>query len=180
VTDWCLTTSPDNFGRTAALGWSLQGLKSRRGPTARRLRPGDRITYYCTQAGAFGAVVEVTTEAHTDHEPIWVARQEGEDYPWRFGITPLVVIEDPAGWVPVVELLDELAHPRKWPPERWHLAFQGNIREWPAGDCEAVLRALQRSAVLAGGGAAWPFTEPRFIGLDLTWDEWSQLPEVDG
>jgi hypothetical protein len=152
MTDWCLTTSPDNFARTAALGWTRQGIKSRRGPTARQLQPGDRITYYCTQAGAFGAVVEVTTAAYTDHEPIWVARQEGEDYPWRFGIAPIAVVSDPAGWVPVTELLDELEHPRKWPRERWHLAFQGNIRAWPAGDCEAVLDALRPAAMTQRGG----------------------------
>jgi predicted RNA-binding protein len=146
VTDWCLTTSPDNFARTAARGWTVQGIKSRRGPTARRLRPGDRISYYCTQVGAFGAVVEVTSEAYDAHEPIWVARQEGERYPWRFDIRPLTVIEDPAGWVPVPELLDVLEHPRRWPRERWQLAFQGNIREWPASDSDVVLAALGGTA----------------------------------
>jgi hypothetical protein len=24
---------------------------------------------------------------------------------------------------------------------------------------------------------AWPFEEPRFIGVDLTWPEWLSLPE---
>jgi predicted RNA-binding protein len=142
VTDWCLTISPDNFARTAELGWTVQGIKSRRAPTARQLRPGDRITYYCTQVGAFGAVVEVTSEAYVGHEPIWVARQEGEHYPWRVDIRPLLAVEDPASWVPVPELLDDLEHPRRWPRARWQLAFQGNIRQWPDGDTETVLRAL--------------------------------------
>lgn len=142
MADWCLTTSPDNLARTAALGWSLQGIKSRRGPTAEQLQPGDTVTYYVTGAKAFGAVVEVTGSAFEDHEPIWVARKEGEDYPWRFPIRPLVTVEEPEGWVPVVEVLDALAHPRKWPRERWHLAFQGNIRRWPASDAQLVRAAL--------------------------------------
>jgi hypothetical protein len=144
-----VTTSPDNLARTAELGWTLQGLKSRRGPTARALRAGDSLTYYVTGAKAFGAVVEVTGEAVEDHAPIWVARQPGEDYPWRCAIRWLAGSADPEAWVEVEALLDGLAHPRKWPRERWHLAFQGNIRAWPASDAELVRAAL-------GGGEAGP------------------------
>lgn len=143
---WCLTTSPDNLARTAELGWELQGLKSRRGPTARALSPGDTITYYVTGAKAFGAVVEVTGEAFEDHTPIWVGKKPDEDYPWRFPIRRLAGSADEADWVPVIDLLDGLEHPRRWPAERWHLAFQGNIREWPAADAELVRSALSESA----------------------------------
>jgi hypothetical protein len=95
-----------------------------------------------TGAKAFGAVVEVTGPAAEGHEPIWVARQEGEDYPWRFPIRHLAGSADPATWVEVVDLLDGLEHPRRWPPDRWHLAFQGNIRAWPAADAALVRAAL--------------------------------------
>jgi hypothetical protein len=142
VTHWCLTTSPDNFARTAALGWRVQGIKSRRRPTAQQLAAGDTVTYYCTGDAAFGAVVEVTGPAFEGHEPIWVARQQGEDYPWRFPIRPLVVVSDPSGWVPVLEVRDHLEHLRRWPPERWSLGFQGNIRAWPAADTAVVRAAL--------------------------------------
>jgi hypothetical protein len=130
-----VTTSPDNLARTAELGWTLQGLKSRRGPTARALRAGDSLTYYVTGAKAFGAVVEVTGEAVEDHAPIWVARQPGEDYPWRCAIRWLAGSADPEAWVEVEALLDGLAHPR--------------IRAWPASDAELVRAAL-------GGGEAGP------------------------
>lgn len=139
---WCLTTSPDNLARTAEHGWTIQGLKSRRGPTARGLEVGDTVTYYVTGAKAFGAVVEVTGTAFEDHTPLWVARQPGEDYPWRFPVRLLAGSADPASWVEVEELLDALEHPTRWPRERWHLAFQGNIREWPATDAALVRSAL--------------------------------------
>jgi hypothetical protein len=142
---WCLTTSPSNLTTTAELGWTLQGLKSRRGPTARALSVGDTITYYVTGAKAFGAVVEVAGGVIEAHDPIWCARQEGEDYPWRFPIRRLAGSADPADWVEVEELLDGLEHPRRWPRERWHLAFQGNIREWPAADASLVRGVLARA-----------------------------------
>lgn len=142
MTDWCLTTSPDNFARTAALGWSVQGVKSRRRRTAEQIRAGDRIVYYLTGAMAFAAVVEVTGECFEDHEPVWTSKP-GEDYPWRVTITPDVVVENEQDWVPAVELVGRLQHPRKWPAEHWTLAFQGNIRQWPESDCLEVRSALQ-------------------------------------
>lgn len=154
VRHWCLTTSPDNLARTAGLGWALQGVKSRREPTARALRPGDTVTYYVTGAKAFGAVVEVTGPTFEDHAPVWVARQAGEDYPWRFPVRLLTGSADPAGWVEVEEVLDALEHPARWPRERWHLAFQGNIREWPASDASVVRAALgEREGEGEGEGA---------------------------
>ena len=142
---WCLTTSPDNFARTAELGWRLQGVKSRRGRTARDIHPGDKLVYYVTKAVAFGAVAEVRSEVFEDHEPIWVS-QPGENYPWRFEIAPEIVVEDPEEWVPAEALRDVLEFPRKWPESHWTLAFQGNIRAWPENDYLVVREALEGSA----------------------------------
>lgn len=146
---WCLTTSPDNIARTAERGWKVQGIKSRRGKTARDIHPGDKLVYYGTQVSAFAAVVEVTSEAFEDHEPIWTSKP-GEDYPWRFDIAPDVVLDDPARWVPADDLVDDLEFPRKWPREHWKLAFQGNIRPWPDHDHDVVRRALEEAAARTG------------------------------
>lgn len=145
MTVWCLTTSPGNFAKTAELGWKIQGIKSRRRPTALQIKPGDRFVYYLTEVVAFGGIVEVTSEVFEDHELIWTSKP-GEDYPWRFEISPEIVIEDRERWVPADELRDALAFPRKWPPENWKLAFQGNIRAWPEADGETVRAALRNAA----------------------------------
>ena len=142
---WCLTTSPDNIAATAELGWKIQGIKSRRGKTAREIHPGDKLVYYVTKEVSFGAIVEVTSDVFEDHDLIWTSKP-GEDYPWRFEITPEVVIEDPADRVPAVEIHEQLEFPRKWGPDHWKLAFQGNIREWPRNDYEVVRAALERAA----------------------------------
>lgn len=143
MTIWCLTTSPDNFERTAELGWKVQGIKARREKTAKQIAPGDKVIYYVTKHVAFGAIVEVTSEYFEDHDPIWVSKP-GEDYPWRFEIRPEVVVTDPERWVPAEELYEALEFPKRWPPEHWKLAFQGNIREWPEHDYEVVKAALER------------------------------------
>ena len=145
MTVWCLTTSPDNFAATAELGWKIQGIKSRRGKTARDIHRGDKLVYYVTKEVSFGAVVEVTSDVFEDHDLIWTSKP-GEDYPWRFEIAPEVVIEDPADRVPAVELHEMLEFPKKWPAEHWKLAFQGNIRAWPDSDYDVVRQALERAA----------------------------------
>ena len=141
---WCLTTSPDNFAKTAELGWKMQGIKSRRGKTALEIHPGDKLVYYVTKSVAFGGIAEVTSDVFEDHEPIWTSKP-GEDYPWRFEIAPEIVVEDPDDWVPAEELREQLEFPRKWPAEHWKLAFQGNIRQWPEADYEVVRTALERA-----------------------------------
>lgn len=150
MTIWCLTTSPDNIARTAELGWKVQGIKSRRGKTAREIAPGDRLVYYVTKHIAFGAIVRVTSPVFEDHEPVWESNP-GEDYPWRFEITPEVVVENPERWVPVADLYERLVYPRKWPREHYTLAFQGNIRAWPEPDYEVVRAALEDAAAPESG-----------------------------
>lgn len=149
MTVWCLTTSPDNVAKTAELGWRVQGIKSRRGKTAREIVPGDRFVYYVTKHVAFAATVEVTSTVFEDHDPIWSSKP-GEDYPWRFEIRPEVTLADPTSWVPVDELYEHLEFPKRWPREHYKLAFQGNIRAWPDGDYQVVRAALEKAA---GGGA---------------------------
>ncbi len=150
MTVWCLTTSPCNFAKTAELGWTVQGVKARRGKTARELRPGDKLVYYVSQAVAFGAVAEVAGEAYEDHERIWTSQKPDEDYPWRVTIAPDVVIGERERWVPADELRDQLEFPRKWPVEHWKLAFHGNIRAWPESDYLVVRRALDEAAGQTG------------------------------
>jgi hypothetical protein len=142
---WCLTTSPDNFAKTAERGWTVQGIKSRREKTAKEIAPGDKVLYYITRHVAFGATAEVTSRYFEDHEPVWTSKP-GEDYPWRFEIAPEVAIEDPERWVAVDELYDALEFVKRRPKEHYKLAFQGNVREWPEGDYKVVRAALERAA----------------------------------
>lgn len=139
---WCLTTSPCNFTRTDELGWTVQGVKSRRRPTAERFAPGDKLVYYVSQRMTFAATAEITGTYFEDHDLVWTSGP-GEDYPWRVPIRAEVVLPEP-DWLPAAEIQAELRFPRKWPAEHWRLAFQGNIRAWPAEDYDTVRAALAR------------------------------------
>ena len=82
---------------------------------------------------------------------IWFAATPGGDRP------VLVLTREPVadriGAVTVAaltrtkrELVSELEHVRKWPPEHWTLAFQGQIRPVSEHDAEVVLERMKAHA----------------------------------
>jgi hypothetical protein len=62
------------------------------------------------------------------------------------------------------------------PPER--AGADADISWWVVNEERSgpLERALRRE-VPRWIAAEWPFEEPRFIGIDLTWDEWLRLPD---
>jgi len=141
---WVLVGSPDNIARTAALGFSLQGIKSRHRKKAERMAPGDGIAYYVTGHKAFAATVTVSSECFEDHTPIWLSlnpKRPDEDYPYRVRIEP-DIIALAVCWVPAEPIARQMTYARKWPAEHWTLAFQGNLHEVDAGDFKLIREAL--------------------------------------
>ncbi len=138
---WMLVSSADNFETSRAHGFTIQGIKSRHRKKAENMRPGDRVLYYCTGVMGFAGAATITSEYFEDHSPIWVSKKEGEEYPFRFHIKPDEIL--PAGEFVLAEsLLDQLQFIKKWPPQHWKLAFQGNVHLLPAEDFETIENAI--------------------------------------
>lgn len=139
---WIIVTSPGNFARSRDLLWTVQGIKSRHRKKAEQMHAGDTITYYLTGVQAFAGVVEITSDFWEAHDtPIWESKdpnKAGEDYPFRVAIRPLTIL-DTADWIPALDLVPHMEHPKRWPPEHWRLAFQGNVHK--IGDADAQLLA---------------------------------------
>ena len=147
---WILTGSPENHAATAEHGYSVIGLKQLRRNFARQIEPGDRIVLYATRRMAFAGSILVTGELFEDRTPLWPGKPGKADaYPWRFPTRPETVLE-PDAWVPAQELAASLDHVRKWPPEHWKLAFQGQIRAVSEHDAQLL---SQRLAAAAGAPA---------------------------
>ena len=143
---WIVVGSPDNFERTKALGFTVQGLKSRHRRKAERMAKGDRLVWYITGDQAFAGTATIQGEYFEDHEPIWSSgRKKDEDYPWRVPISADIVLERPE-WVDAEGPARRMAHVAKWPAEHWRLAFQGNVHEISREDFEIVLEALRGTA----------------------------------
>jgi hypothetical protein len=157
-TSWILTGSLENFRINVERGFDVIGFKERRQRQAEEFEPGDEIFFYVTGVQAFGGLARVKSEMFEDRDPIWpsVKRRpqkpppdlRPESYPWRVEAEPVLVLPE-ADFVPAEELALELEHVRKWPPEHWHLAFQGQLRTISGRDA-ALLRDRLSSKTPAG------------------------------
>jgi hypothetical protein len=138
-----LVTTLDNYGRTRARRFTVQGVKERHKRKAERIAPGDRVCWYLVGVAGFVATATVTSPAYEDRTPIWVARSPGrpDPYPWRFTIARGLV-RDPADAVPAASLADRLAFTRRWPRAHWGLAFQGSLHEIGRRDFAVIERAI--------------------------------------
>lgn len=143
---WILTGSLDNFRATREHGFKLIGVKEGRRGMAEQIEPGDRIVFYVTGVQAFGGIVRVTGEMFEDRAKVWPGKPGNPDpYPWRFETEPETVLDED-DFVAAEDVARELEHVRKWPPEHWTLAFQGQLRTVSDADAGRLERAIWEAA----------------------------------
>jgi predicted RNA-binding protein len=147
---WILTGSLENFRINVERGFDVIGFKEGRRRQAEEFEPGDEIYFYVTGVQAFGGIARVKSEMFEDRTRIWPGKKgKVEAYPWRVEAEPILILREEE-FVPAEELATELEHVRKWPPDHWHLAFQGQLRT--IGDADArVLRERLQSQIAAAG-----------------------------
>ena len=139
---WILTGSLENFRINVERGFDMIGFKERRRRQAEEFEPGDEVFFYVTGEQAFGGLARVRSEMFEDRSRIWPAKKgKPEIYPWRVEAEPVLVLAE-QDFVPAEELATELEHVRKWPPDHWHLAFQGQLRTISEADAEQLRETL--------------------------------------
>jgi predicted RNA-binding protein len=154
-TNWILTGSLENFRINVERGFDVIGFKERRRRQAEDFEPGDEIFFYVTGVQAFGGIARVKSEMFEDRSRIWPGRKKSdppsrprEPYPWRVEAEPVVVLPEDH-FVPAEGLVTELEHVRKWPPDHWHLAFQGQLRTIGEKDADLLRSRLESQTAAA-------------------------------
>jgi predicted RNA-binding protein with PUA-like domain len=163
---WILTGSLENFQINVERGFDVIGFKEGRRRMAEEFEPGDEIFFYVTGVQAFGGLARVKSEMFEDRTPIWpgykgarpAKGKKPEPYPWRVEAEPVIVLPKEE-FVPAEELATELEHVRKWPPDHWHLAFQGQLRT--IGEADAKLLHERLASAAAANAAAEQTTAAR-------------------
>lgn len=140
---WMIVTSPENFRKTRELAFSVQGVKRRHRRRMESVKPGDRLLYYVTGRMSFAATATVTSPVFEDHTPIWRSARREEDYPWRVHIRADRVLDE-RELIAARDVAFRLEYVRKWPPEHWTLAFQGNLHQLPRADFQLIEAELER------------------------------------
>lgn len=145
---WILVGSVGNWHRTQELGFTIQALKARHRKKVSQMRPGDAFTYYCTKVMAFAGTATVTSEYFESTEPIWTSGEwtmPAAGWPFRIRIERDLALED-HDFVDAEPLARQMTYVRKWPPDHWTLAFQGQVHPIPEEDFQLIRRAITRAA----------------------------------
>ena len=141
-TNWLLVSAPENFETSRKRGFDIAGMKSRHRKKAEKVKAGDRVIYYLTQVKAVGGISEATGPYFESEEHIWTSSKQGEEYPFRFPVKPLY-IRDKGDYVLMVDLVPSLEYVKRWPPEHWTLAFQGNVHVLSDHDYDLIEKAVR-------------------------------------
>jgi hypothetical protein len=142
-TYWMLVTTQENLDITRERGFSIQGVDTKNRRKAVRMGPEDRILYYVSDKKGFAATATVTSESFEDEEPIWKHHRESESFPHRVEIEADVVL-DPGTLVDAFQIGPTMEYVKKWPPDRWTLAFFGMLHIIPQRDFNFVENELKR------------------------------------
>ncbi len=129
---WMVVSNEKNFRITQDMGFTLLGLKGQHRRKVQRIGSGDRILFYVTHIRRFAATATATDSYVEDAMPIW--DKEGvSDWPYRVKTSPAIVLED-RQFIDANLLAPRLDYVRRWPPENWYMAFQGNLHLLPKND----------------------------------------------
>jgi hypothetical protein len=143
---WLITLSPENYAITRDQHFALLGLRSRHRKKAERVALGDRVLYYVLYERIFPATATVTSAYFEDRHPTWINPERKDDpFPYRVHTQPNLVLEAGEG-LDAEALAPRLLYLKRWAPEMWYLALQGDVHLLSAQDFLLIEREMQRVA----------------------------------
>lgn len=141
---WMLTVTPENWEATRARGVRLIALRQRHRRKAERMLQGDRVLCYVTHTRVFTATTTVSSAYFEDRSPYWKATgQQADDFPYRVRVQTNVLL-DPSEYIDAYQIAPRLLYVKRWPPEDWALAFQGDIHLLSSQDFRLIEGEMER------------------------------------
>jgi hypothetical protein len=137
-----IVSNPVNFGITRDLGFTTQGLKAQHRRKIQRIESGDRVLFYVSGARQFTATATATSSYVEDDTETW-EREGRADWPYRIQIKPEVVL-DAHQYIDANMLAPRLDYVKRWPPENWYMAFQGNLHLLPKNDFVLIEEEIKK------------------------------------
>ena len=142
---WMIVMSPENFEITRERGFDLVGLKSRHRKKAERMALGDRVLFYVAGSQVFPLTATVSSTFFEDHSSIWVSTERRPDVaPWRVQVRPDIVLQ----WyehLDARQIAPRMLYVKRWAPEDWPLAFQGQIHLLSSQDFALIEHEMRRT-----------------------------------
>ena len=141
---WMVVQSPENFEISKRRGFNLHGLTSRQRRRAQRMEPDDRMLFYVAgDIRKWAAIAAVAEKYFEDRTPVWESDGRNESFPYRVKLAPKVVL-DQADYIDAMILAPRLEYLKRWPPERWPLAFVETLHLLPQRDFRLIEGEMKR------------------------------------
>ena len=129
---WMITNNERNYRITQDRGFTVLGLKSQHRRKVQRISQGDRILVYVTHLRRFVATFTATSDYYEAEDTIW--EKEGRaGFPFRVNVNPDLVLRDEL-FMNANLIAPRLEYVKRWAPEDWYMAFQGNLHLLPKSD----------------------------------------------
>ncbi|MBI4200513.1 MAG: EVE domain-containing protein [Chloroflexi bacterium] len=151
---WMLVLTPENIRVTREQGFTVQGFRTGLRRKVERMEVGDRLLFYLSGIRRFAATATIISTYFEDHSPHWKGSGPREDFPWRVKIEPGVVLEEDQ-FLDARLIAPRLEYVKRWTPEWWPLAFQGDLHLIPRADF-SLLESEMREVATAGRRAPGP------------------------
>lgn len=141
---WMLTISEENLELTRGQRWKRQGFTARQRKKVDRMQSGDRILFYVKGLRYFSATGTVTSSSYEESTPLW--KEEGTDelFPYRVNMRPTLVLPKNGG-LEAHHIAPRLEYLKRWPSERWPLAFHSELHLLPRRDFELLEGEMRRA-----------------------------------
>ena len=139
---WMMINNEENFRITQARGFTLLGLKAQHRRKVQRITEGDRVLLYISHLRRFAATATAMSSFYEGEEPIWV-NEGSTGFPYHIKLQPGVILKDEQ-FIDANLLAPRLEYIKRWNPEDWYMAFQGNLHLLPKNDFTLIEGEMKR------------------------------------
>ena len=134
---------PEYYDKCAEMGFNLLGMGRNQRKRMQRMEIGDRVLFYVTIREIFGVAASVSSTYVEDETPVWPSTEQGENYAWRVGLKPDVILDVNHG-IDARLIAPRMQYVKKWAPEHWPWAFQGLLHLIPKQDFSLIEDEMNR------------------------------------
>ena len=139
---WMVVQSPDDFRISKQMGFTVHGLGRKYRRRADRMEPDDPVLFYVSGIRKWAAIASIRSRKFEDHTPIWKSQRQ-DNLPYRVKLAPKMVLEE-ADYIDAGEVGPRLEYLKRWPPERWPLAFFDSLHLLPQRDFRLIESEMKR------------------------------------
>ena len=139
---WMMINNEENFRITQARGFTLLGLKAQHRRKVQRITEGDRVLLYISHLRRFAATATAMSSFYESEEAIWV-NEGSTGFPYHIKLKPGVILKDEQ-FMDAYLLAPRLEYIKRWNPEDWYMAFQGNLHLLPKNDFSLIEEEMKK------------------------------------